>query len=460
MTREKPKILIACRVSDQILAQDIAERLSKFDLDSFVDSVLIAPFSDAQKEEFKELVMTSDFFIFLASSGIILENGSIESSLVLKIKYALEKENLSGDRFVIPIKLDSRIDHTKLGYSSEPEWINLFSVGDFDPVVNRILNIILFGRDNQTIARDVSDDNKLDSVQDDDCLIQIPHSDNIYRMQKLIAISPIVKTYQGDCVDGYHCDKKVSIRVAKTIDDNEAIKNEAHIIKVLKTAKENEDGFSNIVRRTAIPILLDEVEFDDSSVEELKGRSANIIRQVNGNYTFKMLFEKFPNGIPPIHLAWIFDRLLGVLGYIHSCNIIHGGIDPSNIIVVDRDPDEIAHHRAMFTNFTFAISDAFSREYGYKGKNDFSPPELNRFAKPDPATDIYSLGLCVLKLSGGNVETKDFPVNMDHRIKDFLMKFIARNPKMRPRDAWQALHEFRQIRVRVFGKEHQLIHFD
>ena len=158
--------------------------------------------------------------------------------------------------------------------------------------------------------------------------------------------------------------------------------------------------------------------------------------------------------LDPEHVAWITERVLNALRYIHYQGVVHGDLKPHNVIV---EPDK---HLASIVDFGLAKikPKATSRSKGYT--EFFSAPEVVDGKTPMPESDFYSLGMTLIYALSGDAEhvlQKKVPVSTPEPMRKFIKRLIVRDPLSRPRwpkapnekDLWD---EFLEVRKESFGK--------
>jgi len=233
---------------------------------------------------------------------------------------------------------------------------------------------------------------------------------------------------EGDFSEVYHGNKlsndleEICIKVASNLENNSLLKTEAYVLGKLD--------------HKSLPKIIDSFTLED-------GRRANIMESIVDSYDLYTLREKFPAGIDPYHASWILERLLSVLGYVHSKKIIHGGIEPGNVMITSKD------HNGFMIDFTLAVPEAHRPGAKYKGSNDYSAPEIESGEKPNPAVDMYSLGLTMTYLLGSDDGT--IPKKIDSRLAGFISGFLEKDPSKRKNDAWKEYHDLKKLRWEVFG---------
>lgn len=256
------------------------------------------------------------------------------------------------------------------------------------------------------------------------------HSDHIirgsvkiYRVFDHWAEGDIADVYRAECDESDGSVVRICLKIVRDPADNDLMRNE---IKVM-----------NLLKHKSLPVIIEDFELD--------GRVVNAMHYIT-RYDLVTLREKFyPKGVDQFHACWIFERLLSVLGFMHTNMILHGNIEPNNVIV--RPPD----HNAFLIDFIYAIT-APTQHDNFTGYNkDFSAPEVAKKMPPIPSSDMYSLGKTMVYLFGGDVCTNELPDTVDKLIQNFILRFLDPDPMKRKRDAWGAWHEINEIRRQIFG---------
>lgn len=157
--------------------------------------------------------------------------------------------------------------------------------------------------------------------------------------------------------------------------------------------------------------------------------------------------------LDPEHVAWITERTLNALRYIHYEGVVHGDLKPHNIIV---QPNS---HKASIVDFGLANLKP-KRKSGNKGYTEFfSAPEVVAGKTILPEADFYSLGMTMIFALTGDPEklkSKEVPSDTPDPMVKFIERLIVKNPMNRPRwpetpdkpDLWD---EFKQVRIDSFG---------
>jgi len=196
------------------------------------------------------------------------------------------------------------------------------------------------------------------------------------------------------------------------------------------------------LRHFGLPIMRDLFKLDDGSY-------ALAMSWIEGP-TIEQAVEKHGK-IDAENVAWIAERMLNTLSYLHHHGVIHGDIKPQNTIVQEQT------HIVVLVDFGLALVKPNSGSRA-KGHTDlFSPPEQLGGKPLVPGSDFYSLGMTMLYMLGGGYEAaqrKQLPATVPDPLCDFIRKLIVRDVLNRPRDTTQLFEEFKAVRLKSFGREH------
>lgn len=159
------------------------------------------------------------------------------------------------------------------------------------------------------------------------------------------------------------------------------------------------------------------------------------------------------SGLDQRHVVWVLDRILGLLGYIHSLGVVHGHIEPDRVRV------RPSNHNALLTGWgTAVVRPATSGERILPVGGVFEAPEVQDGRPVGPWTDIYCLGKTLIWLIGGNPATNEMPETVEPKLRVFLLNMVRKSPKGRPHDAWQ-LYEA-QNRLKDSLWERRFVHLN
>lgn len=195
----------------------------------------------------------------------------------------------------------------------------------------------------------------------------------------------------------------------------------------------------------SLPAMRDIIRLDDGSL-------VLAMTYMNG-LTVEKIVKKVGK-MRPLDVAWITERGLNAMLYLHHHGVVHGDIKPQNVIVQD------SNHAAYLIDF--GLSNVRPTGAGkVKGYTEhFSPPEQveaatlgNRSRRALlPAADMYSLGMLMIFMLGGGlvaVEKRSVPSTVPLPMQAFIKSLIADDPLARPQG--DVFELFKRIRLESFG---------
>lgn len=260
----------------------------------------------------------------------------------------------------------------------------------------------------------------IDKVYTSDYLFEVNVDGKKYQFFENVFEGEVAYVFKGT-----HDGDTVYLKLAINPEDNILLENEYDVLKMLE--------------HQSLPVVLHKLEANDTC--------ALIMKEVRGISMIELM-KQYPKGVPCRHVMWMLERLLGVVGYLHSKGIIHGNIKPENIIV------NKSNHNVTILGFSFCISNSNTEEAKYKIANDYyTAPEVCKEMTVLPSSDIYSIGKIAQELLGGDVKTSMLPNNVDSRVQAFIEKMMMASYSTRPDDAWILWSELIKLRTEVFGTE-------
>ena len=245
-----------------------------------------------------------------------------------------------------------------------------------------------------------------------------------YEVLELIATGGFGKTYKARHI---LLDEVVCIKQANEISP-------AYEDVLIKEAKAIWD-----LRHSSLPAMRELLRLDDGSL-------ALVMSYIPGP-TLEKIIEKV-GSLEAEHVAWIAERALSALWYLHMHGVIHGDVKPQNIIV---QPE---NHAIVLVDFGLsAVKPSKSmRSEGYTPY--FAPPEQQKQLGPLlPESDFYSLGMTMIYALGGDIGKKRVPSKTPDVLAEFIGKLIQYDIKTRP--TWEKrnlVDEISDIREKAFGR--------
>lgn len=256
-------------------------------------------------------------------------------------------------------------------------------------------------------------------------------SQNRYILEEAFARGDFATLYHGRLEGSQGPAGRVVLKIADDPGDNDLLLQESKVARRLQEHPSRQSPY--------LPVLLDTLRTQDN-------RLANVLRFCDGVDLYEVQ-EKYPQGVPPQHLIWIFRRCLSALGYAHSQGILHGNLEPGHVLVRAQD------HAIFLIDWTCAIVEPARTGQGFRFHNaTYSPPEVAARKPPLPSSDLYSLGKTMLFLAGADMSTLECPDTYDPRLARFLRFFVKESPLQRAQDAWELFQQLGALRKEIFGQ--------
>ena len=195
------------------------------------------------------------------------------------------------------------------------------------------------------------------------------------------------------------------------------------------------------LRHHSLPVMRDFLRMDDGSL-------ALVMSYIPGP-TLEQIVNKVGR-LEPEHVAWITERVLNALMYLHYNGVVHGDIKPQNIIV------QPASHQIVLVDFGLSMVKP-TRDSDPKGYTPvFSPPEQLSGSPLVPESDFYSLGMTMLYALSGSPEAAlglRVPTDVPDPLCAFVKRLLVRSVRERPNWKDENLFEsFQRVREESFGR--------
>ncbi len=279
----------------------------------------------------------------------------------------------------------------------------------------------------------------------DNAPLQIKCGSRVYRVLDRIAIGSISTVY--------HCrfrgivnDIEGVFKIARDACANDLVANEARILTRLRSI--------DVDRRFSpfFPELMDSLAYgDDTSAPP---RQANVmrlhddIRSPDELYTLEEVRQQYSSGLDERDMAWIWRRLLTVLGFAHSHRIAHGAVLPVHVLIEPRE------HKLVLVDWCSAVDDPaqiarprliVSAEYQqwYAGENAGG-------RTPTPALDVALAARCMIDLVGGDPVQAKFPASVDSSLQRYFKRCVGQGFSS-ALSAWRLLDDFDSLIDALWG---------
>lgn len=230
--------------------------------------------------------------------------------------------------------------------------------------------------------------------------------------------------------------RSVLLKVARLARDNDLLQGEARTLQRLDRALEGQ------AVRAHFPALV-----EDFLLADLTGsrRQVNVLSREVGYVSLLDVIGAYPAGIAPGDAAWMFNRVLAVLGATHSLGIVHGALVPAHVLIRPGD------HNGMLVDWCYSVPAGETLKAISPPYADLYPAEVHERRPATAATDLFMAARCMVRLLGGTRGTRDLPAGVPRPMRALLDACLIPAPARRPDDAWQVLDDFREILARLYG---------
>lgn len=241
-----------------------------------------------------------------------------------------------------------------------------------------------------------------------------------YRLLKKLAEGGFGVTYMAEHI---RSGKPVCVKHAINVspEDNEILLEEAAAMWDL--------------RHWGIPAIRNIVDMPDGSL--------SLVMSYVPGPTLQQVVEKNNGSLDPEHVAWITDRILNILKYLHWHQVIHGDVKPQNVII---QPE---NHTVVLVDYGLSAVRPH-RNTEPKGYTPyFAAPEQEDGLPPLPQTDLFGLGKTMIYALGGDVEYSKVPSTTPKAMCALIKRLVKLDVHARPKvwsdeDLCATIHEARE----------------
>jgi hypothetical protein len=243
----------------------------------------------------------------------------------------------------------------------------------------------------------------------------------------------------GDRFNLYHCDFTDAVqtwrgvaKVARDASSNPLLENELTVLQSLQHS-DRADRLAPFLPGAFSSLLLS---------GEPTARRANVFRfdpaiqSPRSLYSLVDVRHTYPPGIDARDAAWMFRRLLTVLGFAHEAGFVHNAVLPQHVLI------EPQQHGVVLFDWTSASA---------IGAAHAETPDWSRAwtTQPagDPRNDIAMAARCMIFLIGGDVLKLRLLPGMESGVVRFVQRCAAGEFK----SALKALDEFDQLITDLWG---------
>lgn len=269
----------------------------------------------------------------------------------------------------------------------------------------------------------------------DELVVRIRDGQRRYTPQRMLACGDFADIHFATTMDEYNdnMEEIYLLKIARDPEGNDFLENERQTLGALLSA------VGDTTYRSYLPVLVDSF----ATVDRLP-RRINVFRWRPGWHTLEQVHEQQP-ALDGRHLAWIFKRLLTVLGFSHRRNVLHGAVLPCHVLI------DVAGHGLQLIGWGQSVAKGQRIRRFPARYHKWYPPEVQRQRPASPATDLFLAARCLVYLAGGDPVTNRMPEAVPMPMRRFLQTCLLESAAMRPDDAWTLMEEFDDLLHTLYG---------
>lgn len=264
-------------------------------------------------------------------------------------------------------------------------------------------------------------------------------------VRERMAIGSISSIYRCRIGNGRKLIEAV-LKVARDSRSNDLIANEAAVLRLLH-AGDGEGRFAPF-----LPVVEGTLSISDAGSDV--PRQANLLRMhadISGPdelYTVEEVSRIYPGGLDQRHVAWVWRRLLTVLGFAHSRGVAHAAVLPPHVLIEGRD------HKLVLIDWCAAArySDGCGMPVAIisGGHMEWYRSQGATTSPPAPSLDLALGARTMIQLLGGDPVDAKLPDSIEPALARYFLRCMDETSP-RPRDAWGLLEDFDKVIGALWG---------
>ncbi len=269
--------------------------------------------------------------------------------------------------------------------------------------------------------------------------VDVAVSGRVYRVLDRIGVGSRCLVYRCK-VGGNRSDAEGTIKIARDPASNAAVAREAEVLRHLHSA-DAAGQFTPFVQTVL-------ASFGYVGTRGEPPRHANVLRMdpavhspADDFYTLAEVRSAYPDGLDARDMAWVWRRVLTVLGFAHGCGVAHGAVLPVHLLI-----DPVDHKLVLIDWCAATLPHRPTVEARAAMPGGYWPWGAAE-SFPSAAGDLRLAARCMAELVGGDVAADRFPPACDPAVARHLSRVFN---STRP-DAWRLRDEFDQLIEAAWG---------
>jgi hypothetical protein len=202
------------------------------------------------------------------------------------------------------------------------------------------------------------------------------------------------------------------VKIARTPSDNDLLLTEASALRLLRDTAGDE--FSKFY-----PELVDSFV----TAHDRRRLKVNVVQWMDGFYNLDEIRTLRPQGLSPLHTAWIWRRLLWALGGAHGAELIHGAVLPQHIIVHPK------MHGVLLVDWCYsqqAVGGSFEPIKAIIGsRRGWYPSAVTEKKAPSYQIDTIMAARTMCYLLGGDAVSMKMPDAVPTAMKRYFVRITS-----------------------------------
>jgi hypothetical protein len=236
-----------------------------------------------------------------------------------------------------------------------------------------------------------------------------------------------VRAYTGDLADLYDVGADRLVKLPRQPANNDLMEREARALRLL--ADQGDPRYLPYV-----PRLVDSFRHHDTATGAR--RRVNVVAAAPGLHSLAEVRAAYPDGLDPRDAAWMWRRLLVVLGFAHRAGLAHGAVLPGHVLI------QPAEHGVVLVDWCYSAMGADRVPAMVPAYADWYPAEVRDRRETGPGTDIAMASRCMAWLMANRAPRE---------LRRFAAGCALPSPRQRPDDAWRLLAELDELLEGLFG---------
>jgi len=269
----------------------------------------------------------------------------------------------------------------------------------------------------------------------DDSYGTVESPQRLYTLQRLLAVGDVSDTYVGSADDDPTTGARAHylLKVSRVAEGCALLDNERRTLATLLAAA------GATTYRKYLPELVESFPAMDRFPKRV-----NVFRFESGLSTLEAVHQRHP-ALEGRHLAWIFKRLLTILGFCHRQDVVHGAVLPVHVLV------HAASHGLRLVGWGHRVATGQRLQTISTRYRDWYPAEVHNKQAAVPATDLFLVARCLVYLAGGDPVSNRMPDALPIPMQRFFHSCLLEEAQMRPPDLWALQEEFDELLGQLYG---------